>query len=124
MSLKGQVAMVTGASRGIGRAIALQLAARGAALVVTATTLEAARHTAEEIEQAGGKVVDAVTKAVTLLVVGADAGSNKVRQADKFGTRQISEAELLARLEGTTPDATPPAAPAGALHQQELFSSL
>ena len=37
---------------------------------------------------------------------------------------QISEAELLARLEGTTPDATPPAAPAGALHQQELFSSL
>ncbi len=57
MSLKGQVAMVTGASRGIGRAIALQLAARGAALVVTATTLEAARHTAEEIEQAGGKAL-------------------------------------------------------------------
>ncbi len=94
-------------------------------VVVITGTLSLPRHEmATRIEQAGGKVVDAVTKAVTLLVVGADAGSNKVRQADKFGTRQISEAELLARLEGTTPDATPPAAPAGALHQQELFSSL
>src|SRR5262245_5392575 len=38
MELKGQVALVTGASRGIGKAIALALGARGATVVGTATT--------------------------------------------------------------------------------------
>jgi 3-oxoacyl-[acyl-carrier protein] reductase len=57
MSLNGQVAIVTGASRGIGRAVALKLSAAGAAVVVTATTLEAAQKTAGEIEAAGGKAL-------------------------------------------------------------------
>jgi len=38
MELKGQIALVTGASRGIGRAIALALGSRGATVVGTATT--------------------------------------------------------------------------------------
>jgi 3-oxoacyl-[acyl-carrier protein] reductase len=55
VSLTGQVAIVTGASRGIGRAIALKLAEQGAAVVVTATSVAAAQKTADEIAAAGGK---------------------------------------------------------------------
>ena len=43
VQIAGQVALVTGASRGIGRAIALELAARGVKVVGTATT-EAGAH--------------------------------------------------------------------------------
>jgi 3-oxoacyl-[acyl-carrier protein] reductase len=57
MSLQGQVAVITGASRGIGRAIALKLSAAGAAVVVTATTLEGAKRTADDIAAAGGKAL-------------------------------------------------------------------
>jgi 3-oxoacyl-[acyl-carrier protein] reductase len=57
VSLTGQVAVVTGASRGIGRAIALKLSGEGAAVVVTATSVEGAQRTADEIVAAGGKAL-------------------------------------------------------------------
>jgi 3-oxoacyl-[acyl-carrier protein] reductase len=63
----GKVALVTGASRGIGRAIALQLAARGA-LVVAAARGDNAAGTVEAITGRGGRA-----EALSLEVTNAEA---------------------------------------------------
>lgn len=54
IGLKDKVAIVTGASRGIGRSIALRLAREGAKVVVTATTQDSAEKIAHEIRQTIG----------------------------------------------------------------------
>ncbi len=57
MSLVGKKALVTGASRGIGKAVALKLAAEGAEVIVTATSLERAKQTADQIVSLGHKAI-------------------------------------------------------------------
>lgn len=51
--LKGQIALVTGASRGIGRAIAMELGAQGATVIGTATSEGGAADIQQALEAAG-----------------------------------------------------------------------
>jgi 3-oxoacyl-[acyl-carrier protein] reductase len=57
-TLDGQVALVTGSSRGIGAAIAIQLARRGAAVAVHGRDQAAVRDVAAAVEGNGGKVIE------------------------------------------------------------------
>jgi 2-hydroxycyclohexanecarboxyl-CoA dehydrogenase len=57
MSLAGKVAIVTGAARGLGRAIALRLSADGAELSVWDRNLDGAEETARIIRERGGKAI-------------------------------------------------------------------
>jgi NAD(P)-dependent dehydrogenase (short-subunit alcohol dehydrogenase family) len=53
-NLEGKIALVTGASRGIGEAIAKVLAAQGARLILASRKIEGLRRVEEQIVQAGG----------------------------------------------------------------------
>ncbi|MFP4162057.1 MAG: 3-oxoacyl-ACP reductase FabG [Ectothiorhodospira sp.] len=55
MTLEGEIALVTGASRGIGRAIATTLADRGATVVGTATSEKGAEAITAYLREAGAK---------------------------------------------------------------------
>jgi 3-oxoacyl-[acyl-carrier protein] reductase len=73
IDLSSRVAIVTGASRGIGRAIAMRLGAQGA-IVVAAARAQNADAATEEIRAAGGKA-----DAIALDVTDAAAGDEAVR---------------------------------------------
>jgi len=55
--LKGKAAIVTGGGKGIGRAVAIELAASGASVAVAARTKQEIDSVAEEINKTGGKAI-------------------------------------------------------------------
>ncbi|WP_136659413.1 SDR family oxidoreductase [Nitratireductor sp. XY-223] len=83
--INDKVAIVTGASAGIGLAVARELAAAGVKLVLTARGEERLSQAVGSIQQQGGRVIG-----VPLDVTQADAGDQLVRAAsEKFGGADI-----------------------------------
>lgn len=83
--LDGKVAIVSGAGRGIGRAIALKFASEGARVVVNDLDAGPANEVVAEIAAAGGRAVACVAN-----VTDTDFGERFVKAAvDAFGTLDI-----------------------------------
>jgi 3-oxoacyl-[acyl-carrier protein] reductase len=95
MTLSGRVAVVTGASQGIGRACALKLAASGATVAVAARSQAKLAELVQEIEAAGGK-------ASAVLVDVAD--EEQIKTAFKAALAQFGKIDILVNNAGITRD--------------------
>jgi len=95
MSLSGRVALVTGASQGIGRACSLKLAASGATVALAARNQEKLAELAQAIESGGGK-------ALAFPVDVAD--EDQVKTAFKTALGQLGKIDILVNNAGITRD--------------------
>ena len=96
--MKGQIALVTGASRGLGRAIALRLAREGAAVAVNYVARgDLAEEVAQQIRAAGGRAI----------TVHADVGdSRQDREMVQRVTTELGPIAILVNNAGTVFRAT------------------
>lgn len=95
MTLSGRVALVTGASQGIGRACALRLAQAGAGLALAARNQEKLNEVAAQIMAAGGKAV------VFPLDVADEA---QIKTVFKSAIAQFGKIDILVNNAGITRD--------------------
>jgi NAD(P)-dependent dehydrogenase (short-subunit alcohol dehydrogenase family) len=95
LQLTGKVALVTGASKGIGRAVAEQLAREGASVVITARTEQQLEDTAREIT--------AMTNQDVLAVAGDMSKSDDVQRAVKSALDRFGRIDILVTCAGSSP---------------------
>ena len=95
MSLQGRIALVTGASQGIGRACALELARAGATLVLAARNESKLAEAVAEIEAAGGQAT-----AFALDVASEDS----IKSGAKAIIERFGKVEILVNNAGITRD--------------------
>jgi len=95
--LDGQVAVVTGAGKGIGRGIALCLAEAGADVVVAARTLSDVQSVAAEIEQLGRRAI----------AVSVDVTNSDQLQTLPVAAKELGGMNVWVNNAGGLPDATP-----------------
>jgi 3-oxoacyl-[acyl-carrier protein] reductase len=95
MSLSGRVALVTGASQGIGRTCAIRLASEGAAVAVAARNQEKLNELVDEITSSGGKAA-----AFALDV----ADEEQVKSTVKAAIAQFGKIDILINNAGITRD--------------------
>jgi 3-oxoacyl-[acyl-carrier protein] reductase len=100
--LSGRVAIVTGSSSGIGRAIAGELAARGMRVVVTSRSAQRAQATAAAIEDAGGTALGVASELTepgapaALVDEALDAFGRLDALVNNAGAGQVADSETLA----------------------------
>ena len=94
-SLSGRAALVTGASQGIGRAVALRLAGEGAHVALAARNLEKLAEVATEITAAGG------TAQVFVLDM---ANEDSIKSCAKAVVAHFGKLEILVNNAGITRD--------------------
>src|SRR5882724_7901788 len=95
MTISGRIALVTGASQGIGRACALHLAKAGATLVLAARGQDKLQELAGEIAAAGGKA------AAFPLDVGEE---EQIKSTFKAVLVQFGKIDILVNNAGITRD--------------------
>jgi NAD(P)-dependent dehydrogenase (short-subunit alcohol dehydrogenase family) len=95
--LAGKVAIVTGASRGIGRAVSLALAQEAATVVLAARSIQALQKTADQVTEAGGKAQIVVTEL---------AEEESIRNLVKITGEKFGRLDILVNNAGITHSAT------------------
>ncbi len=94
-NLKGNVAIITGASRGIGKAISIQLAMAGAKVVCVSRHISDVKHVAEEINSQGF-IADAYACNVS--------GTNEFTELVKYVLDNMGKVDILINNAGITRD--------------------
>ena len=89
--LEGRVAIITGASKGIGRALSLRFAREGAAVVCAARSTDLVKETAGQVKAAGGRAVAIVCDA---------AKEDDVRRLVAAGLKEFGKIDTLVNNAG------------------------